>query len=261
MVDSSEHLDAVRRQFTRQADAYARMRQTTDERSLGALVLISDVRPEHRVLDVACGPGFLTMSFAARCAEAVGIDATETWRERARAEATRRGLVNVTFQSGDAERLEVPNRSFDVVACRAAFHHFPRPDRVLAEMTRVVRAGGRLLIADMLASEDPAQAAYHDSIERLCDPTHARCLPESEFRALFSAAGLEVVAAPKSPLHYDVDEWIAHGGPSPETARDIVAAFEASLDVDRSGLAVRREDGRLRFSHTGAAFVLGAPAA
>jgi hypothetical protein len=62
-----------------------------------------------------------------------------------------------------------------------------------------------------------------------------------------------------SPLHYDVEEWIAHGGPNEETAREIVVTFEASLETDRCGLAVRREDGRLRFTHVGAAFVLDAP--
>jgi len=259
MAESSEHLDAIRRQFTRQADAYVRMRQTTDERALAGLVALAGTAPGDRVLDVACGPGFLTMAFAAACGEAAGVDATEEWMERARAEAARRGLDNVTFRPGDAERLDLPAHSFDVVACRAAFHHFPRPERVLAEMARVVRPGGRLLVADMLASEDPAKAAHHDRLERLCDPTHVRCLPESEFRALFAAARLEVLAAPTRPLHYDVKEWIAHGGPDAATTREIVAGFEASLDVDRSGLAVRREDGALRFSHTGVAFVLAAP--
>lgn len=259
MPSPSEHLAAVRRQFTRQGDVYARMRQTTDERSLEALVAITEVGAAARVLDVACGPGFLTMAFATRCAAAAGVDATDAWMGRARREAARRGLGNVTFRVGDAEGLDWPDGAFDVVACRAAFHHFPRPERVLAEMVRVVRPGGRLLVADMLTSEDAEQAAHHDRLERLCDPTHVRCLPDSEFRSVFARAGLALAGAFTTPLHYDVDEWIAHGGPDEATAREIVAGFEASLATDRCGLAVRREEGRLRFTHTGAAFVLDAP--
>jgi ubiquinone/menaquinone biosynthesis C-methylase UbiE len=250
------HLDRVRTQFARQADAYARMAQTRDERALEALVAIAGTRPEHRVLDVACGPGFLTLAFAARCAEAVGVDATPEWRERAQAEAARRGLENVRFETGDAEALRFDAGTFDRVACRAAFHHFPRPERVLAEMKRVARPEGRLLLADMLGSDDPSRATLHDRIERLCDPTHVRALPPAEFARLFAEAGLEPEREIPSSIDYDAEEWMAHGGPGEGTAREIVALLEGAIEGDRAGLRVRREDGRLRFTHRVAVFLL-----
>jgi hypothetical protein len=83
-----------------------------------------------------------------------------------------------------------------------------------------------------------------------------RALPASEFERLFAAAGLEVVARPRGAMHYDVEEWMAHGGPSPADSAEIMRLFDASLATDHCGLAVRREDGRLRFSHTVVAFVL-----
>src|SRR5262245_5535021 len=232
------HLEKVRDQFTRQADAYVRMRQTTDQAALAGLVAISGARPEHHALDVACGPGFLTMTLATVCARVWGVDATGEFLARARSEAERRGLANVEFRQGDAERLPFPEATFDVVCCRAAFHHFPRPARILGEMVRVVRPGGRVMIADMLGSEDPEKAAYHDRIEQLCDPTHVRALPPSSFDQLFADAGVEVTGRHTTTVWYDVEEWMAHGGPNDEAAREIVALLEASLDVDRSGLAV-----------------------
>lgn len=255
MADSSEQIDRIRAQFTRQADAYIRTRQATDEAGLLGLVKLSGAQHRHRALDVACGPGFLTMAFAARCASAVGLDATDAFLERARAEAARRGLANLSFRAGDALRLPFPDASFDVVSCRAAFHHFPRPDRVLGEMVRVLAADGRILVADLVASEDPEKAAYQDRIERLCDPTHVRALPASELERIFADAGLEIVARPRSQLHYSVEEWLDHGGPDEAATREILALFEASEDVDRCGLNVRREDGRLRFSHRALALV------
>jgi ubiquinone/menaquinone biosynthesis C-methylase UbiE len=256
MGDSHEHLEEIRRQFTRQADAYAAMPQTKDEAAHAGLVALVGAQPNDRVLDVACGPGFLTMAFARRCGRVHGIDATAALLERARAEALRSELRNVRFGLGDAEALPFAGATFDVVACRAAFHHFERPPRVLAEMRRVTRPGGRLLVADILGSEEPGKAAYHDRIERLCDPTHVRALPASEFERLFAAVGLEVMARPSGVMHVDVDEWMSHGGPTPAAAAEIAQAFEDSLAVDRCGLAVRRENGRMRFSHTVAAFVL-----
>lgn len=256
-----QHVDRIRAQFTRQAEVYARMRQTTDARALDGLVKLAGTSGSDLVLDVACGPGFLTMAFAARAARATGFDATDAFLDLARAEASRRGLANVTFASGDAESLPYPDASFDVVACRAAFHHFPRPERVLAEMTRVVRRDGRVVIADMVGNEDAGRAALHDRMERMCDPTHVRALPESEFARLFATAGLEVRHAARGELELDVEEWIEHGGPDEDTARELRAIAVASVDGDRAGLGMHRgTDGRLAFAHRTAAFLLVRPA-
>jgi ubiquinone/menaquinone biosynthesis C-methylase UbiE len=250
------HTDRIREQFTKQADAYSRMQQTRDEAGLSGLVMLCGTRPEDRVLDVACGPGFLTMAFAAHCGSAVGVDATGELLARARAEAGLRGLANVEFRGGDAYDLGWAARGFDIVACRAAFHHFVNPKAVVGGMKEALRAGGKLLIADMLGSEDRAKAELHDRIEQLCDPTHVRALPQSDLDALFAAAGLKTEACVTTRIDYDAEEWMDHGGPPLQTRREIVALLESSIDGDRAGLAVRHEDGRLRFSHVGAAFVL-----
>ncbi|MBY0279226.1 methyltransferase domain-containing protein [Candidatus Binatia bacterium] len=255
------HVDRIRTQFTRQAEIYARMRQTTDQRGLDGLVQLAAALPRDRVLDVACGPGFLTMAFAARAEQVTGFDATEALLDLARAEASRRGLGNVTFASGDAEQLPYADESFDVVACRAAFHHFTRPERVLAEMRRVARRGGRLVIADMLGSDEPGRAALHDRMERLCDPTHVRALPQSELVRLFDSARLDVRHTARGELGITVDEWIAHGGPDDETERELRALAAASVDGDRAGLGMHRDTaGRLAFAHRTAAFLLVRPA-
>jgi ubiquinone/menaquinone biosynthesis C-methylase UbiE len=199
------------------------------------------------------------MAFARSCASARGIDATPAFLERARRVAAERGISNVSFAPGDVNALPEPDASYDVVACRAAFHHFPDPARVLSEMARAVRPGGTLLVADMLGAEDASQAELHDRIERLCDPTHVCALPLSELERLFRAQRLEPVRQATSELHYDAGEWIAHGGPDAATAARILELLEASMQGDRAGLAVHRKDGRLRFRHRTAAFVLRAP--
>jgi ubiquinone/menaquinone biosynthesis C-methylase UbiE len=254
----TDDLTRIREQFTRTAEVYARLMQTTQERGLVGLVKLSGAGAKDRVLDVACGPGFLSMAFAARCGEVVGFDATDAFLDLARAAAAQRGLANIHFQCGDAEHLPFAEASFEVVSCRAAFHHFPRPARVLSEMRRVLAPGGRIVVADLLGSEDPRAAKLHDEVERLCDPTHVRALPVSEFERLFEQAGLRVAANPRSTLDYDLEEWISHGAPQDAARREIVARMESWVDGDPAGLCVRREDGRLRFTHQGAAFVLGA---
>jgi ubiquinone/menaquinone biosynthesis C-methylase UbiE len=254
----SDHVDRIRQQFTRQAGAYAGMSQTRDAAGHRLLAKLAGAAPGRRALDVACGPGLLTLALAEAGAETTGVDATDALLALARAEAERRGL-SVAFGAADATALDLPSAHFDVVTCRAAFHHFPEPARVLAEMARVAKPGGTLLVADLLGSEDAARATLHDRIERLCDPTHVRALPESAFDALFRAAGLAVQAKPAGEMTYDVEEWLAHGGPSTDAAAEIRRLLEGSIDGDRAGLAVRREAGRLRFRHRTAAFLLRKP--
>ena len=249
------HLRTVRDQFSRQADAYLRMKTVTDQAGLDRLVSLVNVRPEHHVLDVACGPGFFTMTFAQRCGNAVGIDATQELLSRACEEAAQRGLQNIKFIEGEAERLPFPDRSFDVVASRAAFHHFVHPERVLAEMKRVLKPTGRMLIADMIASADNEKADYHNRIERLCDPSHTRALSEKEFDRLFSKVGLEVLMRPQLPLDYELYEWLDHAGPTSDAVQQIITLMEASLEVDRTGLNIRREGKAIRFTYTGIPFV------
>jgi ubiquinone/menaquinone biosynthesis C-methylase UbiE len=255
MSDTPSHLDTVREQFTRQAEVYARMQQATDTAAFHALVRLAQPQPHHSVLDVACGPGFLTMTFAEYCAHAVGVDATEKFLALAQAAAEQQGLRNLTFQQGDAEHLPFADGTFDIVVCRAAFHHMPHPERALAEMKRVAKEDGRLVILDMLASEDPQKAEYHNRLERLCDPSHARALPESEFERLFARAGLQVVLRPKTRLRISVDEWLKHGGPSDPIAHESRRLLEDSLTGDRTGLHIERENSALYFNHTLVTFV------
>lgn len=256
MDTSHEHMLRIQEQFRRQAEAYEQMADVQDRKGLRGLVRLSGAGPDSRVLDIACGPGFLTLEFAEVAKSVVGFDATDTFLEHARKEADRRAMSNVEFRQGNATALPFADASFDVVSCRAAFHHFPEPERQLAEMARVLAPGGRILIADQIASEDPVKAAYHHEMEMLCDPTHARTLSDTEFRRLFEQHGLEVVRHGTAPNPYSVQSWMSHGGPSAENAAKIEAMMRDSLDVDRSGLDVRMQDGEIWFSHTGAAYLL-----
>jgi ubiquinone/menaquinone biosynthesis C-methylase UbiE len=260
MTTPRPHVDQIRDQFTRQAETYAQMAQH-DENALRGLVALSGASAADRALDIACGPGFLTMAFAKACASARGVDATPAFVERARRVAAERQIENVSFAQGDVNALAEAEGSFDVVACRAAFHHFPDPARVLSEMTRVAKPGGTLLVADLYGNEESAQATLQDRIERLCDPTHVRALPLSEFDRLVRDQKLEVVRRLTGELGYDVEEWIEHGGPDAATAAQIRTLLEGSIEGDRAGLAVHRDDaGRQHFRHRTVAFVLRKPA-
>jgi len=100
------------------------------------------------LLDVACGHGRIANRLAAREARVTGLDATPLFLERARADAHARG-VEVEYVEGDMRALPFEDERFDrVVSWFTSFGYFTEPEnrQVLAEIRRVLRPGGRLLL-------------------------------------------------------------------------------------------------------------------
>jgi ubiquinone/menaquinone biosynthesis C-methylase UbiE len=119
-------------------------------RTFGRLADLAGVTPGDRVLDVGCGPGYLTALAAEAAApggSAVGIDPSVPMVDQAR---RLRGAANCSFEVGRAEALDVPDGAFDVVVSSLAVHHIPEAVRAtaFAEVFRVLRPGGRVLLAD-----------------------------------------------------------------------------------------------------------------
>ncbi|MBP0986428.1 MAG: class I SAM-dependent methyltransferase, partial [Oscillospiraceae bacterium] len=97
-----------------------------------------------RILDVGCGNGNLFGCLPDGRYEMFGIDFSENMIAEARKNCGDRAVFTVA----DAEELPFDDDSFDIVVCNASFHHYIHPDAVAAEMNRVLKAGGTLLIGD-----------------------------------------------------------------------------------------------------------------
>lgn len=115
-------------------------------RSNRRLPQIAGLDPSQVVLDVGCGPGAAVRAAATHVGRAVGVDRSEAMIEIARRRS--RSVGNVEFTVGSAERLPFADGSFDRVWTIHSFHHWERPAEGLAEMHRVLRPGGMLLIIE-----------------------------------------------------------------------------------------------------------------
>jgi len=113
------------------------------------IVRLAKLTPGERVLDVGCGTGVLTCLAAQEVSEAVGIDAAPEMIEVARAKAARQG-VRVDFRAALIEALPFPDAHFDVAFSTLMIHHLPPAVKRagLREVLRVLKPGGRLLVAD-----------------------------------------------------------------------------------------------------------------
>ena len=100
-----------------------------------------------RMLDVACGAGQISIPAARVGARVTGVDIATNSIERARARAREEGL-DARFDEGDAEMLPYGDASFDLVASLFGAMFAPRPERVAAELVRVCRPGGRIVMGN-----------------------------------------------------------------------------------------------------------------
>ncbi len=125
------------------------------------------VGPGDRMLDVGCGPG-LAVAYAAETvgARVVGVDASDVMVRQAR-RRNRRGIRDgrVEIHRADASALPFPDSSFTVAGSLNSLQFWPAPRKGLAELHRVVRAGGRLAVVLMARSNDPEGRAAPPWIE------------------------------------------------------------------------------------------------
>jgi len=133
------------------------------------------IQPGETVLDVGCGTGTLAMEIQNRVGRAgrvTGVDPGTQQIACARSKAARRN-VPIEFQIGVIEQLPFPDQTFDVVFSTLMMHHLPAPlkRQGLAEIARVLKPGGRLVIADFMHRSDrQGQAArFHAGGSRMQD--------------------------------------------------------------------------------------------
>jgi len=230
-----DHKAVVRQEFTQQAEAYAASPIIANSDRLAALVQTVRPKPGTHVLDVATGPGYVAAAFAEVGCDVVGIDLTPAPLALAEKMRAARGLTNLRFQQGDAERLPFTQQVFDVVVSRYALHHCENPQIVLAEMARVCRLQGTVVIQDLVTSEFPDRAAYQNHFEQLRDTSHTRALPISAHLALFTACGLEVEQVLTSRLTQPLEAWLANAHTSPERAAEVRKLIEQDRQQNLSG--------------------------
>lgn len=180
------------------ANGYAELNfDTFAEFAADALALIELKRGE-RVLDVACGPGSLTIQAARTASSVVALDFSELMLQELRQRLGQAGLGNVEVQHGDGQSLPCADGDFDVACSMFGLMFFPDRARGFAELYRVLRPGGRAVVsswhpmstvpvmADLfqaLAAELP-QVPFGDGKGPLIDP--------EDLRREMSAAGFQV---------------------------------------------------------------------
>lgn len=217
--------------YTPIASAYTTSAIHAQGADLARLVELAALPAGALVLDVGTGTGHTGLAFAAAGAKFVGLDLTRAMLAEARGLAAARG-AEFEPTLGAAEALPFADGAFDAVVCRYCAHHFMDIRASIHEMTRVVRAGGVVLLDDHVAPEGDAAGDFINRLDWLRDPSHHREPRLSEYEAWFAEAGLRIDDIEHRRERIDVDGWFARARTTPEReaeARELLSTASSEL--------------------------------
>jgi enediyne biosynthesis protein CalE5 len=195
----------------------ARGRQVSER-----MLELASPRPGERLLELACGvggPGLQAAPLLLPGGEVVISDVAEEMTASAAARSDRLGLENVSARTLDLEAIDEPDSSFDIALCREGLMLVGDPARALAEIRRVLRPGGRIVLSVWgPRAENPWLAVVFDAVSEQLGVTmpppgapHPLSLGDRDrLEALLSEAAFAEVSVGELPTPYraaDAEEW------------------------------------------------------
>ena len=241
------HDAIVRKSFEAQVDLFVGEDTPFTARPASVVAWLGPLEPSMIVLDVACGAAHVAEQIAPHVHQVVGLDLTSALLQLAADRLSHAGITNVLLQEGNAADLPFLDASFDLVVCRSSLHHFPAPERPVAEMARVCRPGGRVAVSDMVAPNIAVRQAF-DDLHRRVDPSHAAVLVDAELADLLrSAVGPLSHHDTVGPFRIPIDEILTDAS----DRHAVETALRAELDGGQpTGFYPVVETGRVLVSFT-----------
>jgi ArsR family transcriptional regulator len=172
-------------------DASGDSRQVAPGRSWAAWArALGHLLPALDVADIGCGEGYLTLEMARWARHVTGVDRSDDVLERAKGLGERRQVANVTWKKGDLSRVPLRDESIDLAVFAQSLRYASDPERALAEASRILRPGGRVLILD-LRQHDQAwvQARFGDQRTGFAGGELESLLQATGFRAIRQSIG------------------------------------------------------------------------
>jgi ubiquinone/menaquinone biosynthesis C-methylase UbiE len=207
-----DNRNAVRRQFSRHAEAYRQSRTHSDQTMIDHILELISPTGEEEGLDVGCGGGHMATAVAKNVRKLVAVDITPEMLVQTNKLAEEKELQNLRFCLADARALPFQSNIFDIVSCRIVLHHVSNAGQAVAEMGRVLKKGGCLFIQDILGFDDPRARSYMDDIERLRDPSHIKDYNMAEWTKFLVGGGMQMMHSEVVPGVYDLREWMLRSG-------------------------------------------------
>jgi SAM-dependent methyltransferase len=185
--------------------------------------VIAHLRPGETVLDLGSGAGFDCLLAALAVGPAgrvIGVDMTEAMVRKARRNAKATGVDNIEFRKGEIERLPLQDQTVDVIISNCVVNLSPEKEAVLKEAFRVLKPGGRLALADVVALRLLPEAIRTDpDLQCACI---GGAVPVETLKRMIQEAGFEAI---RIDLQEESREMIKTWAPAQNADRLVVSAF------------------------------------
>ena len=182
-----------------EADAYDRMDHAdVNARFVADFLELRGPCRGGTIVDVGTGPGRIAIALCRADSGAIvlGVDLAEAMIQRALINVRDEGLgERIRLRSGDARTLDLPSNGFEGVISNSIIHHIPDPSPVLAEMIRLVRPGGTLMVRDLVRPDDAARLNQLVATYAGNESTSARDLFAASLRAAFTLDEVRAMVA------------------------------------------------------------------
>ncbi|MGN0788640.1 MAG: class I SAM-dependent methyltransferase [Christensenellales bacterium] len=178
-------------------------RQTQDDKHLSRIIDSLHLKPHAKVLDLGTGTGYVALAIARRYQEVqvVGLDIVQDALAKNTEIAKREGLSNVRFLSYDGGNFPFQAGEFDIVVTRYALHHFPDIRATFGEISRVLKPGGGLFVADPTPNDDDT-SRFVDDYMKMKPDGHIKYYTLSEWQSLGQSVGLKAVDCFESSITF-----------------------------------------------------------
>ena len=241
------HNDTVKQSFKIQAEKFASYHMSKAEYTDYLIQRIGADGKEH-ALEVAAGTCICGRALAPFVKDITCLDLTEEMLEQGKKLAEESGIKNISFQTGNAEELPYEAETFDLVITRLSLHHFTNPEIPFREMQRVLKKGGKLIVWDMEATEEPLRE-IDDKIERMRDPSHTRILSREEFEKLFEKDFL-LQCEESTLIPVKLKNWMELTDTSENIQKEITELMKNDLaGGERTGFSPYIQDSQIMFHH------------
>ncbi|MBN1298990.1 MAG: class I SAM-dependent methyltransferase [Actinobacteria bacterium] len=241
------HENLILSQFSKQAIPFSNIPGHSDKAVFDLIIKTSGITKNDTVLDVACGPGILSLALAEMARNVFGIDKVPDMIKRAKQLQLEKNIKNISWEIGDMYELPYRDEYFDVVITRYSFHHLLYPLKGLMEMKRVCRHGGTVTIIDVAPL--PENQYGYNHVEKLRDPSTTKALTPPEFLSLAQRAGLKNITNKYYKLPRELEDQLANSFPDKDDDEKIRELIKKDLGKNNTGFSPNEKDGLIYMNY------------
>jgi SAM-dependent methyltransferase len=228
--DQEKIIATARRAFDVQLHDAEFQAVLADDAQLPWLIEGLDPRPGGRYLDLATGDGYVGLALAANKpdSQVTGVDIAGAAIATNTKKALAAGLDNIHFEAVDGIGLRFGDGHFDGVVCRYALHHFPALATTLAEVHRVLKQDGRLVVADAIR-DDADDVDFVNRFQALQPDGHVRMYGREELLQTCTAQGFELEGSQLTEITFPRALDAGNSALLAETPPEILALYDVKV--------------------------------